>query len=403
MNATANAAAITAPQPARAGHGGAVLALLSCGHFFIDWYAAALSALLPLLVVKLNLTLTQAGMLAGLLLFSSSVMQPVYGYLSDRFPTWLFTALAPMVAGVFISALGLAPNYAALLLLAVLGGAGIASFHPQASAQASLCMRFSAGRSMAFFITSGTLGLALGPTCFSLLSGWLGLERIYWAAVPGVLVSALLIGFLPEMTSFPHLASPRTAWRALRAVWTPMVLLYLLVFVRSVVQITFTQFLPLYLSRERLFSLAQSNYILSIYLLAGAFGGLVGGHLADRLGGRIVIIISMIGSVPFLALFLMADGWLSVAGLAAGGLVLLFTIPVNVVMAQQLAPAQAGTVSALMMGFGWGMAGLVFTPLTGWISDLYSIHTALSLLVVFPVAGFFLALALPKRHGAPAN
>jgi len=73
---------------------------------------------------------------------------------------------------------------------------------------------------------------------------------------------------------------------------------------------------------------------------------------------------------------------------------LLFTIPVNVVMAQELVPAQAGTVSSLMMGFAWGMAGLVFIPLVGRASDVFSMHAVLMALLAFPLAGFLLALKL---------
>src|SRR6266851_2630284 len=104
------------------------LVLLSCGHFFVDLYSSALGALQPLLVQKLGLSLTQVGVLAGIFVFSNSVMQPFYGYLSDRFHTRMFSALAPAVAGIFISAIGFAPGFSWLLLLAVLGGAGIASF-----------------------------------------------------------------------------------------------------------------------------------------------------------------------------------------------------------------------------------------------------------------------------------
>jgi FSR family fosmidomycin resistance protein-like MFS transporter len=106
--------------------------------------------------------------------------------------------------------------------------------------------------------------------------------------------------------------------------------------------------------------------------------------------------MSMIGCIPFLSLFFLSSGWLALAGLALGGLVLLFTIPVNVVMAQQLAPTQAGTVSALMMGFSWGTAGLIFVPLTGWLSEVYSMHQALSALLVFPLIGAVLTLRLPR-------
>jgi MFS family permease len=74
------------------------LALLSFGHFFIDLYSSALGAFQPILVDKLHLSLKQAGMLGGLLIFFSSVMQPAYGYLSDRFHTRMFSALAPAMA-----------------------------------------------------------------------------------------------------------------------------------------------------------------------------------------------------------------------------------------------------------------------------------------------------------------
>jgi FSR family fosmidomycin resistance protein-like MFS transporter len=74
----------------------------------------------------------------------------------------------------------------------------------------------------------------------------------------------------------------------------------------------------------------------------------------------------------------------------------LFTIPVNVVMAQQLAPAQAGTVSALMMGFAWGMAGMVFIPIIGVLADATSLHAALASLTVCPLIGVALAWKLPR-------
>lgn len=249
---------------------------------------------------------------------------------------------------------------------------------------------------MAIFISSGTLGLALGPTYFSAIAGTWGLRQTHWAGLPGLVVAGLLVYGFRGQGAPPQRVGSRFDWKALRTVWKPLSLLYVLVFLRSVVQITFTQFIPLYLHRERGYSLASASYTLSLYLFCGAVGGFVGGHLADRLGGRRVIVISMIGSVPFLALFFLAQGALSLTGLLLGGLILLFTIPVNVVMAQELVPSQAGTVSALMMGFAWGVAGLIFIPLTGIAADLFSMHRALAALIGFPLIGFLLSLRLPK-------
>jgi FSR family fosmidomycin resistance protein-like MFS transporter len=327
------------------------------------------------------MSLTEAGFLGGALIFASSVCQPLYGYLSDRYGTRLFSVATPGMAGLFICLLGSAPSYAWLFACVLLAGAAIAAFHPQASARVTKGVNESRGTWMAIFISSGTLGFALGPTYFSYAPEWLGLEHLYWAAVPGILCSIFLWFYLaPEPA---HEANGRGFdIEPLRAVWKPLTLLYFCVFIRSIVQVTYAQLLPLYLSRERGLTVAQANFLLSGYLAFGAFGGFTGGRLSDRIGGRKVIMLSMLGCVPFLLLF--------------GGLMLLFTIPVNVVMAQELAPGQSGTVSALMMGFAWGMSGMIFIPLTGWLSDHYGMHASLRMLAFFPIIGFFLARALPR-------
>jgi MFS transporter, FSR family, fosmidomycin resistance protein len=376
--------------------GVALLVLMCVGHFVIDLYSSALSVFQPLLAQKLSITLTWAGVLGGMIVFSGSTMQPAYGYLSDRFHTRLFAALAPAVAAVFLSLLGAAPGVGWAIVLVALGGAGIAAFHPQASSQATAGLDKHRGRWMAVFISSGSLGLAVGPMYFSTLLGRVGLERSYWAMIPGVLITLVLLAFLPEAPRQASHARNKFDWPALQTAWKPLTILYLLVFIRSIVQISFTQFLPLYLSRERGFPLTKASYALSLFLGAGALGGFLGGQLADRFGGRRVILASMLGSTPLLALFFFSNGTLALAGLGLGGLVLLCTGPVNVVMAQELAPTQAGTISALMMGFAWGTAGMVFIPITGWASDLSSMHVVLSSFLVFPTLGFLLGLKLPK-------
>ena len=369
------------------------LSLLCVSHFFIDLYSTAIGALQPLLVGQFSLTLKQVGVIGGVLAFSSSVMQPLYGYLADRFHTRIFVALSPAIAGVFISSLGLATGYTVILVMVFWSGCGVAAFHPQATATAGRTWERHRGRAMAIFITSGTLGLSLGPYCFARIAERWGLPQTAWAAVPGILVSALLLVYLPS-ASEERSKQATFSWSPLLAVWKPLALLYGLVFIRSVIQISFTQFLPLYLHLERGQSVSAGSGALSLFLAAGAIGGFVGGHLSDRFGGKRVILVSMIGSSPFLLAFFLTDGFVSLVCLFLGGLVLLVTNPVNVVMAQQLVPEQAGTVSAIMMGFAWGMAGLLFIPLAGWVGDLTSLGQALTALLVFPVIGFFLALRL---------
>jgi FSR family fosmidomycin resistance protein-like MFS transporter len=279
------------------------------------------------------------------------------------------------------------------------GGTAIAAFHPQASARVTRGVTESRGMWMATFISSGTLGYALGPTYLSFVPQWFGLENLYWAAVPGVLCSVFLwFALEPEVHKTTRKA--RFDLAPLRAARRPLTVLFFCVVIRSIVQVTYAQLMPLYLHRERGMTVGEANLTLSGYLAFGALGGFIGGRLCDAIGGRRVIMLSMIGCVPLLLLFFGTTGWLSTMALLGGGLMLLFTIPVNVVMAQELAPGQTGTVSALMMGFAWGIAGMIFIPLTGWLSDQFGMHASMRSLALFPLIGFFLARALPERHAA---
>src|SRR5262245_37936172 len=90
---------------------------LSAGHFINDAYSNLLGLLLPLLIANLNLTITQAGWLGGILVVSSSFTQPLYGYISDRYLKRFFAVFSPLITAVFMSCIGLAPNFWALACL----------------------------------------------------------------------------------------------------------------------------------------------------------------------------------------------------------------------------------------------------------------------------------------------
>ena len=335
------------------------LVLFCLGHFLVDLYSGALGALQPLLQSRFGLNFTQAGILGGVMVCSASVMQPVYGLLSDRWRSRLFTALAPALAGIFISSLGWAPGYAGLLAMVWIGGVGIASFHPQAAANATARIERNRSGAMAIFICSGTVGLACGPIFFSTL-GAHGLALNTWGALPGLLVTLLLLAWMPPLSERPH-AHTKRRWDDLRAVWKPLTILYVLVFFRSVVQVTFTQFLPLYLHTQREL-LAGGGECHAIALPGGRRDRRIGrrqtrrplrrtpGHYLSRCSAR----------CRSWRLFVFTTGAISAVALFLGGLFLLFTIPVNVVMAQELAPVAGrhGLGAHDGLRLGRGRAGL---------------------------------------------
>jgi FSR family fosmidomycin resistance protein-like MFS transporter len=132
----------------------------------------------------------------------------------------------------------------------------------------------------------------------------------------------------------------------------------------------------------------------SIFLFASGIGGFLGGPIADRFGPRRVIIVSLVCSVPFLAVTPLLDGWWFAIALAAGGFFLQCTLPVNVTYGHMIAPVSAATVSSLMMGFAWGTGGIAI-PFVGMVADRVGIPTTLMITAALPLVGALLALPLP--------
>jgi FSR family fosmidomycin resistance protein-like MFS transporter len=115
-----------------------------------------------------------------------------------------------------------------------------------------------------------------------------------------------------------------------------------------------------------------------------------------------VIIVSLVASVPFLAIAPSLSGWTFVAVLAMGGFLLQSTLPVNVTFGQTLAPISAATVSSLMMGFAWGTGGLS-VPFVGMLADRIGIERALAIMAGMPLLAAALALPLPSGKHVTAG
>lgn len=376
------------------------LAILSAAHFTIDSYSSFYLPLLPLLVARLGLNYTLVGTLVAVGSMSSSFAQPAFGVVSDRLRRPWFVVLGPLVAAVFLSAIGAAPSYAALLALLVLGGFGVSAFHPQT---ASLAGRSSAdrGKAMSFWVTGGTLGWALGPMFATATVAVFGLERTWVAAVPGVAMCAVLFAWFARVPPVPHADRVRTRLADLRPIARPLTLLYLAVVARSAVSSGFATFLPLWI-HERGGSVAEVATVTTIYLTAGALGGFAGGWLADHLGARRVVRLSFLLASPFYVAFFALDGRAAIACLVAGYALLQSSLPVNVVMGQELAPRHASTISSLLMGAAWGVGALAVGPI-GALADHSGLDAGLRALSLLIVAGYACAMLLPgpgRRPGA---
>jgi FSR family fosmidomycin resistance protein-like MFS transporter len=371
--------------------------LLTTTHFAIDSYASFLAPLLPLLVTKLDMSLTMVGSLVAMGSITSSLMQPVFGVLADRLRRPWFILLGPLCAGLFLCAVGLAPSYTALVALVMAGGLGVAAFHPQAVVLAGGLLK-RRGLALSVFVSGGTAGFSAGPLIAVALAGRFGLEWTWLWGLSAIPLGVLLMVWFRRMRAIDTRPVERPRWRELRPVAGPLGALYMSAVCRSMAGYGFMVFLPLHLA-GRGHGVAFGGLVVSAYLTAGALGAFLGGWLADRTGCRSVIVRSMAGGLPLFVAYLFLPEAAGIACIVAGNFVLQMGLPVVVVMGQQIAPRHASTVSSMLMGAAWGMSMMMVGP-AGMLADHYGLRVALLALALALVPGLLFALRLPDTREA---
>ncbi len=370
-----------------------ILILLSLGHLATDLSAGAVPALLPFFQRSLGLSYGSLGFLNGAFQFAASVTQPLVGLITDRIPGRLLLPLGCTIAGIMVALTGFATGYGGLLLLLALAGIGVAAFHPLGYRLASQHSGTRRGTATSLFTVGGNLGVAVGPLLATALVLEFGEPGTLGIAVPGLLVAGLIWWCVPrqQRVSLHRFGGGMAV--PLRSRLAPMILLTLVVILRSAATVSLNTFIPLYYIDVVGESATTASRMLSLLLVSGAIGTLLGGPISDRIGRLRVLAATLALMTPALLLFLNSQGIVAATALSLAGFFLVSSFAVTVVMAQDLWPENVGLASGMMVGFAFGVGGLV-VPLIGLIAERWGLLTALQVIVVFPVSAVVLTILL---------
>lgn len=384
-----------------------VAVALSLAHGVNDAYVAFLPPLLPRIMEKLGLSIALAATLAMVLSISASLLQPLVGYLADRHGRRLFVIIGPLLTGLFLSLMGLAPTFLMLLAVLAVGGLGSALFHPPA---ATIAARAREGKGSGFrlsiFSFGGTMGFALGPLIAVALVSVVGLEGLWVAVAPAVLVAVFLAAVLPAGPADRADRPPPAPGGVLLRLRGPLGLVFGISALAAFVQRLFVTFEPIIVDAAG-GSEALGAVALSVYLGAHGAGTLAGGFSTDRVDR-----VALLAGLCFLAVPAhLAAVWLPVgsagafAAIACAGFLNMAMLPPIVVIAQESLPEGAAMTSGIAMGLAWA-AGSLGVIGAGALADAVGPRTAAALSIPLLLAGTPLALhpsLRPYRRPRPAG
>ena len=357
------------------------LFFVALGHLSVELCSQFLPVLYPVLIVTLGLSYTQVGVIAMVAGIGTSLIQPLFGYLSDRWDPRLLVVMSVAWTGLLMGLVGLTGGYTSLILLVGLGVLGSAAFHPSAKTITSSCGGERRGTATSVFSLGGTIGTALSPLWVTWgLQQMEGIQGTLLLMPVGVLASALIFWQTRHLVckqDDPSAAAkaPMSRRTVASLVWIVLAVMFLAWF-----QWSFRTYLATWIEEQGR-SLAVAGQTMFVFAAALGVGTLLGGALSDRLERWQLLAVCLVLLGPMTWILLQVPAGWQMPVVAVLGVLVGATFPISIVMAQETWPRGVGTASGLVMGLGW-VPGGIGASLTGVLADRYSLTSALRLLVI---------------------
>ena len=387
------------PQKARTSFG--ILGAISLSHLLNDMIQSLILAIYPLLQAEFSLTFVQIGMITLTFQLTSSLFQPVIGYITDKrsMPWSLPVGMCFTLCGLIL--LALAGSFSMVLLAAALVGTGSSVFHPESSRVARMASGGRHGLAQSLFQVGGNFGSSLGPLLAAVIIAPYGKGNVAWF----VLAALLAIVVLSQISRWyaaqhrmnkgkpkPAIVNPLPRKKVILAVG----ILLMLIFSKYFYMASISSYYTFYLMHKFGLTVQNAQLHLFAFLFAVAAGTVIGGPVGDKIGRKYVIWGSILGVAPFTLVLPYASlEWTGILTVIIG-FILASAFSAILVYAQELLPGRIGMVSGLFFGFAFGMGGLGAAVL-GLLADHTSIDLVYKICAFLPLLGF-LTIFLPDNR-----
>ncbi|MFB0710003.1 MFS transporter [Buttiauxella noackiae] len=393
---------LASPEPKKARTAFGILGAISLSHLLNDMIQSLILALYPLLQSEFSLSFVQIGMITLTFQVTSSLLQPVVGYYTDKYPMpWsLPIGMCFTLCGLVI--LAMAGSFPMVLLAAGLVGTGSSVFHPESSRVARMASGGRHGLAQSLFQVGGNFGSSLGPLLAALIIAPYGKGNVGWFVLAALLAIIVLLQISRWYAAQHRMAKGKTATPVVnplprKKVIQAVSVLLVLIFSKYFYMASISSYYTFYLMHKFGLSVQNAQFHLFAFLFAVAAGTVIGGPVGDKIGRKYVIWGSILGVAPF-TLFLpyVSLYWTGILTVIIG-FILASAFSAILVYAQELMPGRIGMVSGLFFGFAFGMGGLGAAVL-GLVADHTSIELVYKICAFLPLLGILTIFLPDNRH-----
>ena len=386
-----------------------VLLMVSLGHLLNDMFQSVIPSIYPMIKESLGLSFVQVGAITLTNQITSSLLQPLVGYYSDKHPRpyGLVVGMCFTLTGLLL--LSVANSFPAVLLSVAFVGVGSSVLHPESSKVARLASGGAKGMAQSIFQIGGNVGRAFGPVAVALIVVPHGQGSIRWFALLAVVAVWVLsrIGrwYQKQLAKQAAKVVPSAGRNEVvlqenknnltrRQIVIALVVLLVLMFSKDFYTANIQSYLTFYMIDKFGLSVGASQYVLFAFLVSTAIGLLIGGEVGDRYGRKYVIWGSILGSSPFALLLPYCNlAWTIVLAVLVG-MVMSSAMSAILVYGTELLPGSVGMISGAFFGLSFGLGG-IGSALFGWLADLTNIQYVFQLTAFLPLLGI-VAYFLPN-------
>lgn len=399
---------IESPPPPAAGAGEMrAVSVLALGFGLVGIDRYLISTLFPVIARDLHLNYGDIGTITGALSFAWGTAALLMGNLSDHIGRRRVLTGALIAFALLIGANGLAAGLVGLVAVRVVMGFADGAYTP---ASISATLEASApghhGRNIGIQQMTLTLfGLGLSP----LLVAWL-LRYIEWRFIFLIfIVPALFLAWRTwrvigsaAPSGRAHGRNPLADWRAVLGYRNVRILILGMLCWLSSLVIT-SALMPSYLLDHLHTTFGQMSEVMSAIGFGSMAGTLTLPWLSDRVGRKLVMVLSTVGAALAL-LSLQSLSGASIAALFASLFAVhffnnaLITLTVGPVCSESVPPALTATASGLVIAGGELFGGGLVPIIGGQIAEHFGIQYILWLPIGAATLGFVLCLSLQETR-----